>query len=323
MGRYMTVHAEPSRRGELPAAVLARIGVEPPVALRCRTPGGASFHVSRLRRVADEATEWVRLPNEDGWAVHVQLRNVPSRCLMVDGVQTPAGAYREGAASLCDLRRDIKLRVTSPFDCIRVFLPRAALDELAEEFGTRPVVQLAFEHGRQVEDPVLRNLAAGMLPAMQRPGETNVLFMDHMALALRAHIATTYGMLQAPLPAPRGGLAPWQERRARELLEANLEGGVSLEDIAGACRLSASYFARAFKQSTGLAPHRWLLQRRVSKAKTLLRDPSLSLAEVALECGFADQSHFTRVFGQWFGTTPGAWRRWAGANPPDSEPLAA
>jgi AraC-like DNA-binding protein len=59
----------------------------------------------------------------------------------------------------------------------------------------------------------------------------------------------------------------------------------------------------------GVAPHRWLINRRVELAKDLLRDRETSLSEIALRCGFADQSHFTRVFTRWAGVSPGAWRR--------------
>ena len=107
----------------------------------------------------------------------------------------------------------------------------------------------------------------------------------------------------------RGGLAAWQERRAKDMLVANLDGAVALADVAQECRLSVSHFSRAFRQSMGVAPHRWLLNRRVEFAKELLQAPDSSLSEIALRCGFADQSHFTRVFTRRAGVSPGAWRR--------------
>ena len=109
----------------------------------------------------------------------------------------------------------------------------------------------------------------------------------------------------------RGGLAPWQERRAKEVLSANLDGGVPLKDVARECRLSVSHFSRAFRRTMGVAPHHWLLTRRIEVAKEKLRDRRLSLSDVALVCGFADQSHLTRVFTGMVGVSPGAWRgRW-------------
>jgi len=116
-----------------------------------------------------------------------------------------------------------------------------------------------------------------------------------------------------PPPAePRGGLAPWQLRRAQELLHEKLSTKVPLHSVAAACRLSVSHFARAFKVSTGVAPHRWLMLERVAKARSLLAGSPMSLAEIALACGFADQSHLSRVFLRTEGVSPGAWRRYTG-----------
>jgi AraC family transcriptional regulator len=107
----------------------------------------------------------------------------------------------------------------------------------------------------------------------------------------------------------RGGLAPWQQRRARELIDARLDGGLPLAELAWACRLSVRHFARAFRQSTGQSPHRWLTARRLERARRLLEGSSRSLSEIAGACGFASQSHFTRVFTRRVGRSPGAWRR--------------
>ena len=79
--------------------------------------------------------------------------------------------------------------------------------------------------------------------------------------------------------------------------------------VANECRLSSSYFARAFKQTTGTPPFRWLTNQRIVRAKELLQDPSRELADIAQLCGFVDQSHFTRVFSKSEGHSPGRWRR--------------
>jgi AraC family transcriptional regulator len=148
-----------------------------------------------------------------------------------------------------------------------------------------------------------------MLPALSRPDQASQLFVDHVLLAVGVHVAQTYGGMRA-LPRPvRGGLAPWQVRRAREILCANLDGRVPLKEVARECRLSVSHFSRAFRSSMGVAPHNWLLTRRVEVAKEKLRDHRLTLLDVALTCGFADQSHLTRVFTRMVGISPGAWRR--------------
>lgn len=106
-----------------------------------------------------------------------------------------------------------------------------------------------------------------------------------------------------------GTLARWQERRAKELIAANLTDNVTLADLAEACELSIRHFTRAFRGSTGTSPHAWLLHLRVEKAKQLLTSSRRMLADIALDCGFADQSHMTRAFQRSVGVPPGAWRR--------------
>jgi AraC family transcriptional regulator len=82
-----------------------------------------------------------------------------------------------------------------------------------------------------------------------------------------------------------------------------------LRDLADAAGLSPSHFARGFKASTGLPPHRYLIRLRIEHGQALLRDTDLPIAEVAAACGFAHQEHLTRAFGRWVGTTPACYRR--------------
>jgi FixJ family two-component response regulator len=116
----------------------------------------------------------------------------------------------------------------------------------------------------------------------------------------------------------RGGLAPWQERRAKEVVANGLSTELPISQVATECGMSRGHFARAFKQSTGATPHQWLTRQRIEKAKGLMLE-GVSLAEVALLCGFADQSHFSRVFARSEGRPPGAWQRgeryWAMSTP--------
>jgi AraC family transcriptional regulator len=128
----------------------------------------------------------------------------------------------------------------------------------------------------------------------------------------RIVVSHTMHVLDSPrtLPPPVcGRLAPWQEIRAKELMSTHLERVITLAFLASECKLSVSHFARSFKQCTGKPPHRWLLESRVEKAKEHLVGTELPLAQVALACGFADQSHFNRVFSRTVGTSPGTWRR--------------
>lgn len=107
----------------------------------------------------------------------------------------------------------------------------------------------------------------------------------------------------------RRRLAPWQAHRAIQLLSEATSRGCPVAELAEACGLSRSHFAHAFRSTTGLPPHRWLLSHRIAHACTLMEQTDQPLAEIAHSCGFADQSHFSRRFRAATGSSPAAWRR--------------
>jgi AraC-like DNA-binding protein len=92
-------------------------------------------------------------------------------------------------------------------------------------------------------------------------------------------------------------------------MRESLHEEIPLSRLAEECGLSVRHFARGFRQSAGASPHRWLLKYRVEQAQRLLANRVFTLSDIALSCGFADQSHFTRVFTAMVGVGPGAWRR--------------
>jgi transcriptional regulator GlxA family with amidase domain len=112
-----------------------------------------------------------------------------------------------------------------------------------------------------------------------------------------------------PKPQARGGIAPHALRRLVAYVEANLESKVELMDLARVANLSRCHFAYAFKQSLGCTPHRYVMSRRLERARQLLAESELPIVEIALATGFVDQSHFSRRFRASFGVSPLAYRR--------------
>jgi AraC family transcriptional regulator len=107
----------------------------------------------------------------------------------------------------------------------------------------------------------------------------------------------------------RGGLAPWQVRTLTTYIDSNLNSSLSCEVLARLTKLSVSYFARAFKCTFGYSPHVFLLRRRMERAQGLMLKSDATLAQIAIDCGFADQAHMSRLFLQFTGERPAAWRR--------------
>jgi AraC-like DNA-binding protein len=275
-----------------------------------RTLRRAEMAVTEIRGDVPDHQKTNSIPPEDAFLIGLQLRDFPGHEYWEDGRPAARTDLKAGDAVLYDLRRDPVALLNKPFHSLHFYLPRMALDTIADESGTRRIANLRYTPGTGVDDGVLRNLGRAMHAALDHPDHASRLFLDHITLAVAAHVAHAYGDAP-PRTAKRasGGLAAWQERRAKEVLGSNLDGSLALKDVAQECGLSASHFARAFRVSTGKAPHAWLLEQRVVVAKTLMADRQLPLAEVAIAAGFADQSHFTRVFTRQVGTSPGAWRR--------------
>lgn len=110
-----------------------------------------------------------------------------------------------------------------------------------------------------------------------------------------------------------GGLASWQLARVRRHIELHLTSKLTNAGLAALVGLNEDHFARAFKVSIGRPPHSYVVERRIDRAKTLLSDSDLSLCQIALAAGFADQAHLTRRFRETVGASPALWRRRSGA----------
>lgn len=231
------------------------------------------------------------------------------RELWLDGKSIRTEPLNPGEIALHDLRRRPVFKMFTPIDSLNFYIPRHALDGCADDANAGRVEELRFTPGIGIKDKVLAALGTALLPAFQEPNHVSQLFIDNVTFAVVTHLACSLGGMKERKRPPRGGLALWQEQRAKEFVDANLDGDISVMVLARACGLSAKHFSRGFRQSTGLAPHQWLLRRRIDKAKHQLRATQVSLAEVALACGFADQSHLTRAFTRAVGLSPGQWRR--------------
>ena len=133
--------------------------------------------------------------------------------------------------------------------------------------------------------------------------------IDRARTVLSRAVALVDGASMSGAAMGRGGLAPWQARKISALVEANLERGVRITELAASAQLSKSHFSRAFKAHFGRSPHRYILERRVTRAQHLMLVGDGRLCDVAQACGFADQAHLSRMFRRLVGAAPNAWRQ--------------
>jgi AraC-like DNA-binding protein len=244
---------------------------------------------------------------EDAFMLAFQLQDYHGH-LWVDGRKVEFPVARKEHFTVYDYNRLWQADMISAFDCVNFYVPRAAFEGLAEDLGPKTIETLNVLPGVNVEDATVKGIVEALLPAFATPNHASQLFVDHLGLALSAHLAVTYGEAR-PSGNASAGLAPWQQNKALAMIDANLDGSLDINELATGCGLSASYFARSFKHSMGLPPYKWMIKRRVEKAQDLLRRTPLPIAEIATACGFSDQSHFSKVFSQITGTTPSAWRK--------------
>lgn len=270
---------------------------------------GAEFVVSDLHVNEPSGNLSDPLPREDGYMICLVQRDLPDNSYWEEGREIGRYSLKRGQTSISDLRCQPVGLIDQPIHTMLFKLPRAAIDALADEGEVPRIGELKFRPGIGMFDETVMHLGLSLRPAIANASCVSRLFTDHVMFALAIHVAQTYGGMQSAPKLVKGGLAPWQAKRAKEMLAGNLNGNTPLREVAGACGLSVSYFSRAFRKSTGLAPHTWLLQSRVELAKSMLRKRGASLSEVARICGFVDQSHFARVFVRQVGLTPGAWRK--------------
>ena len=164
-----------------------------------------------------------------------------------------------------------------------------------------------FENLWSFQDDQLRLLLTEMEREVTSGSATGPLYGDLLGLSLSVALIRKYGH-----PSPthhKGGIAKPRLNRVLEYIAANLPSEIRLEDLAAVAGLSVFHFARAFRESTGVTPHQYVLQRRIDSVKTLLRSRNWNLEAIASATGFADASHLTKAFRRHTGTTPKTWRQ--------------
>lgn len=164
------------------------------------------------------------------------------------------------------------------------------------------VEKFAFEDGQ------IERLVAALHIETEAGAPTGRLFGQTLASALVVYLAQRYSTSPPKFSAHRGGMPSARLKRVLDYIGAKLDEDLSLLVLANVVGMNLYYFARLFKQSTGLSPHRYVLEQRVARAKQLLHTPEMTVLEAGVRTGFGDQGHFTKVFRRFVGVTPTKFR---------------
>lgn len=254
----------------------------------------------QLGRVATEA-------DDRGFLIGVS-RNAGHRRRIFHSSHATEHEFEHGSIYIRNLADAYRADLRGAFDFLLLEVSRSFLVELAQQHGWRGGVDLVCRPG--TIDPMLSHLVATVEPLLENSGKASPLFVDQLGTTIGIHLIEHYGPSGSPRESVRhASLSRSQLAAACEMLASDAGGDVSIAAIARRCGLSRGYFIRGFKEATGKTPHQWALSQRVEQARGMLIGSDMSLADIALACGFADQSHFTRVFSRVTGLPPGGWRR--------------
>jgi len=205
--------------------------------------------------------------------------------------------------------RDFGVALMAPLETVHLYVRSHLLRAAARELCKGDPDKVEFMP-RMGEHDLLIEQIARMTCAMMTGQQTD-FFADGVSRLLAAQLVRHHSDgMQAELPRITG-LTRRQMDAVRELIEEHMEETLCIDDLAAAAGLSPIHFARQFKRTTGKAPHQYLIELRVDRARALLAG-DLPIAEIAYRCGFSHQEHLTRLFGRQMGTTPAAYRRLLG-----------
>ena len=194
-------------------------------------------------------------------------------------------------------------------DVSHVYLSEALVSGVANELMDRSVAEVRLHDVLKTQDPIVSACVDAIAREAQTPSLGGALYVEAVGTQLAIHLLRHYASVTFREPTGKCRFSPAQASRITETIEARLHEPLSLETLAAVAGLGVWSFARRFRESFGRAPHAYVIERRVERARCLLEQGTLAVKEIASACGFADQAHMTRVFQDRLHTTPAVMRR--------------
>jgi AraC family transcriptional regulator len=217
-----------------------------------------------------------------------------------------------GDVSLLTRAADSRWVWSQDLDVLLVFLTEQEVTDTCRQMFDRDVADVDIQDVLKASDPAIHRTATLTAEEAARGEAGSQLMIDSLSCQLSVYLLRRYARIQFRDSSAGDSLSFQQTRLVRDYVQEHLHENISLQDLAGTLALSRFHFSRRFRNATGTTPHKFVLQQRVDYAQDLLRRTQSTLSEVARICGFADQSHMTRVFRQKLRITPAQYRRESG-----------
>jgi AraC family transcriptional regulator len=225
-------------------------------------------------------------------------------------------SYIPGDLILCNRGIEEWVRWAGPIELLKLELPDQAFKAIAEESGTSEV---QISSSTNLKDERIAVLILAVEAERKRGCPSGSLYMDAIAQALASAITDARGELRKPFRRSRSGLTSGQLARVNDVIHARLDRELTLVQMAKAAGLSTAHFSHMFRKSTGFAPHQFVLNVRIEKAKEMLRRSECRIIDVAVACGFQTPQHFARVFRAICKASPTEYRHDRGCSEPAVE----
>jgi AraC family transcriptional regulator len=298
---------------------LCHAGTDSPVSeerqWRCARPASAPgskqwshVPVSRWVRNDTASLQVSHDGHEDLHCIGLGLRSM-SVSFSSAGRQIFDGRIASGAIQVTAPDVPVSAVFESTSDVLHLFVSQAVLGECyADQFGRAHAGDIVIGDPRLIIDPAMERLGQALAVAHSQDPGLGRIFSDSVGLAIVSRVVSAhFNRIAADTRTP-AKLPAWRLRRVVDYIDAHLADPIGLIDIAESAGLTRMHFAAQFRRATGLRPHEYLLRRRIEHAQELLRLDSGNVLDVALNCGFRSQAHFTTVFKRFVGDTPYCWR---------------
>lgn len=198
---------------------------------------------------------------------------------------------------------------TKCIDVAHTYLSEEIMSRVATDIVERDVAEVRLHDVLQAQDPVVTQITDTIALEAQHQGVGGALYAESLAIQLAVHLIRQYAEIDVRGNSPSGCIAPSVIRRIDEFVDAHLQEGVTIERLAELANLGVWTFTKHFRNSVGVSPYEYVIQRKIQRAVRMLTNSARPIKQIAVDCGFSDQAHLTRALKTREGVTPAQLRR--------------